>query len=202
MDYEEIALREFTYMMWEHRSHMTRSLERGVHGEMFVLRELMKSGPRTPSQLAAAMNVTSGRISTVLTALAKKGLITRTNDPHDRRSVVIDLSEQGREQVSHHNKRLHASLRWVFAQMGEQHTRQFIDLVSDFITYVSLLQPDEQSYPTVEQVHEAFEKRAEERAQLHASLAASDELNAQQSWFDDLQHDMPPSHAPVTTAEQ
>ena len=84
MDYQLEAVHELMFAMWASRSKATRSFERGAQGEMFVLRELSFQGARTPSQLAQAMGATSGRISSILASLTKKGWIVRTGDPQDR----------------------------------------------------------------------------------------------------------------------
>lgn len=168
MDYEDEAIREVMHVMWGSRSRMTRSLERGGHGEMFVLRELMMHGARTPSQLAEALHVTSGRVSAVITALLRKGWVTRTEDPDDRRRVLIALSDEGRASIREHSEGMHENLRWVFERMGERRTREFVDLVSEFLTYMSLLAPDEPR-PTDEQIHEAFARRSDERERLRAA---------------------------------
>ena len=133
MDYQLEAVHELMFAMWASRSKATRSFERGAQGEMFVLRELSFQGARTPSQLAQAMGATSGRISSILASLTKKGWIVRTGDPQDRRSVVVELSDEGRRAVRQRSDRL--------------------------IENLSICEPDG-SYPTVEQVEEAFERRA------------------------------------------
>ena len=102
MDYRLEAVHEVMFAMWASRSRATRSFERGAQGEMFVLRELAFQGPRTPSQLAEAMGATSGRVSTILAALTKKDWIVRTADPKDRRSVVVELSDEGRRAFRQH----------------------------------------------------------------------------------------------------
>ena len=118
MDYQLEAVHELMFAMWASRSKATRSFERGAQGEMFVLRELSFQGARTPSQLAQAMGATSGRISSILASLTKKGWIVRTGDPQDRRSVVVELSDEGRRAVRQRSDRLIENLSWVFSQMG------------------------------------------------------------------------------------
>lgn len=159
MDYKLEAVHELMFAMWASRSKATRSFERGTQGEMFVLRELRFRGSRTPSQLAQAMGATSGRISSILSGLTKKGWIVRTGDPEDRRSVVIELSDEGRRVVKQHSDRLVEDLSWVFSQMGERRTREFVGLLSEFMTYLSICGPNEPR-PTAQQVEEAFERRA------------------------------------------
>lgn len=165
MDYKLEAVHELMFAMWASRSKATRSFERGTQGEMFVLRELEFQGSRTPSQLAQAMGATSGRISSILSGLTRKGWIVRTGDPQDRRSVVIELSDEGRRVVKQHSDKLVGDLSWVFSQMGERRTREFVGLLSEFMTYLSICGPNEPR-PTAQQVEEAFERRA----QLHERM--------------------------------
>ncbi len=157
MDYRLEAVHEVMFAMWASRSRATRSFERGAQGEMFVLRELAFQGPRTPSQLAEAMGATSGRVSTILAALTKKDWIVRTADPKDRRSVVVELSEEGRRAFRQHGDELVKRLEWVFSQMGERRTRDFVGLLGEFMTYLSICNPDGPE-PTSEQVQAAFER--------------------------------------------
>lgn len=166
MDYRLEAVHEVMFAMWASRSRATRSFERGAQGEMFVLRELAFQGPRTPSQLAEAMGATSGRVSTILAALTKKDWIVRTADPKDRRSVVVELSEEGRRAFRQHGDELVKRLEWVFSQMGERRTRDFVGLLGEFMTYLSICNPDGPE-PTSEQVQSAFarNRRLHERMQ-------------------------------------
>ena len=166
MDYRLEAVHEVMFAMWASRSRATRSFERGAQGEMFVLRELAFQGPRTPSQLAEAMGATSGRVSTILAALTKKDWIVRTADPKDRRSVVVELSDEGRRAFRQHGDELVKRLEWVFSQMGERRTRDFVGLLGEFMTYLSICDPDGPE-PTSEQVQAAFarSRRLHERMQ-------------------------------------
>lgn len=167
MDYRLEAVHEVMFAMWASRSRATRSFERGAQGEMFVLRELAFHGPRTPSQLAEAMGATSGRISTILGGLTKKGWVVRKADPQDRRSVVVELSDEGARAVREHGDELTKRLEWVFSQMGERRTRDFVSLLGEFMTYLSICDPGGPR-PTSEQVQAAIERN---RA-LHEQMLA------------------------------
>lgn len=112
---------------------------------------------QTPSQLATALKVTSGRISTLLAALEKKGLIEREVDPDDRRIVHVNLTEQGRAKAKQQREDMRDAVCWVFSQMGERRTREFVDLTEEFATYVTICIPG-QPRPTAEEVKQAFAK--------------------------------------------
>lgn len=190
MDYQLEAIHEYLFAMWSSRSKSVRTFERGTQGEMFVLRELMFHGPCTPSSLAEAMNATSGRISSLLSGMYAKGWIERENDPRDRRSVLVDLTDEGREVAKKQGEELVADLRWVFSQMGEGRTREFVKLFSDFMVYMSICQP-EGPQPTQEQVTQAFERRD----RLHERMVKLSKKIAEDGLFAEQVHRRPP-HAP------
>lgn len=54
----------------------------------------------TLTALAAELNVSPASMSDTLRALEAKGLIVRTPNPEDRRSVVVVLSEKGKQLLS------------------------------------------------------------------------------------------------------
>ena len=72
MGFEQEAYDELVAKVWCHRSDMQREVTRGSHGEHFVIRQLAVRGAMTPSQIADSLRVSSGRVSTVLSALEKR----------------------------------------------------------------------------------------------------------------------------------
>ena len=141
MGFEQEAVSELYASVWGNRSTMQREFTRGAHGEQFVLRELSMKGTQTPSQLASALRASSGRISTVLSSLEKKGWVTRDIDSKDRRIIRVNLTDSGREQSHRMIEEMRSAICWIFSQMGERRTREFVDLVSEFTTYMSICHP-------------------------------------------------------------
>ena len=154
MGFERESFDKLMKVVWGKKSQMQQAMSRDSKGEPFIIRELEFKGAQTPSQLATALKVTSGRISTLLAALEKKGLIEREVDPNDRRIVHVNLTEQGREDMRD-------AVCWVFSQMGERRTREFVDLTEEFATYVTICIPG-QPRPTAEEVKQAFAKAESE----------------------------------------
>lgn len=66
----------------------------------WVLVELWVSGPMRPADLAASLLVSRSGMSQLVANLEKKGLLARDQDLHDRRSVVLDLTKEGRRIVA------------------------------------------------------------------------------------------------------
>ena len=155
MGFEQESLDELIEHMRGRGAAMQERLTHSTKGEPLVLHELAVHGTRTPSQLAAAADTTSGRISAVLASLEKKGFITRTTDPNDRRVTLVNMTEAGRAADQRNFEVLCSTVCWVFSQMGEEHTRQLVDRMNEFATYLSLCGPDG-ARPTQEQIDEAF----------------------------------------------
>ena len=155
MGYEQEAFRKLMSNIWGKKSRMQEEMSKGAKGEPFIVQELSRKGPQTPTQLAAAMRATTGRVSTLLSALEKKGQITREIDPNDRRIVHVSLTEAGERRAEKQREYMREAVCWIFSQMGERRTREFVDLAVEFTTYMSLCMPGK-SRPTPEQVRQAF----------------------------------------------
>ncbi|MCH9276813.1 MarR family transcriptional regulator [Bifidobacterium amazonense] len=156
MGFEQEAVDELWRHAWCHRSDMQRELTRGGQGEAFAIRQLAHRGTMTPSQLAVAINATSGRVSTLLSSMEKKGLITREVDPDDRRVVRVNLTDAGRERGRRDMQEARDAVCWIFSQMGERRTREFVELTREFVTYMSICRPGKPR-PTPDEVRKAFE---------------------------------------------
>ena len=75
-----------------------------------ALATVERSGPLTPSELAAAERVRRPTITRVLTRLEEARLITRTPDPADRRSTLVAITPAGAALLSEGRTRKDAFL--------------------------------------------------------------------------------------------
>ena len=53
-----------------------------------------EGAPMLTGEVAARMHITSGSITSVLDTLERKGLVVRSNDPGDRRRVLVDITPE------------------------------------------------------------------------------------------------------------
>ena len=160
MGFEQESFDKLMKVMWGKRSQMQQAMSRDSKGEPFIIRELGVKGSQTPTQLAAALKATSGRVSTLLAALEKKGQIRREVDPKDRRIVHVSLTEAGRARAERQREDMREAVCWIFSQMGERRTREFVDLTEEFATYMTLCSPG-RPRPTAEEVKQAFAQAGE-----------------------------------------
>jgi DNA-binding MarR family transcriptional regulator len=82
--------------------HTTRSTIRGVAAEKFhltveqfqVLRRIRK-GSTSVSSLAEASQTSRSAVSKAVDALVRRGLVSRSQDPNDRRNIPLALTDEG-----------------------------------------------------------------------------------------------------------
>lgn len=81
------------------RGHEVTLKEFGLtYPEWHVLTALRNGGSRTPGVLARYLEVSTGAMTSRLDMLEKDGLIRRVADPDDRRSVIVEITEAGRQK--------------------------------------------------------------------------------------------------------
>lgn len=65
-----------------------------------VIAAISRRGPLRPREIASLEQVSRPTATIFLQRLEKKGLLQRAVDPEDSRSVLFDLTDQGREALS------------------------------------------------------------------------------------------------------
>jgi MarR family transcriptional regulator, 2-MHQ and catechol-resistance regulon repressor len=171
MGFEQEAMQAMRDEMHNGRSTMWRQVESTCKGEPYVLRQLLKSGTQTPSQLAQGLHASSGRISALLGTLEKKGYVTRQIDENDRRNILVSLTDAGASQANRDKEDIDSAVRWIFSQMGERRTREYVNLTQEFMTYMSVCRPGEPR-PDHKVIAQAFAERAA-RAEAQADQTDS-----------------------------
>lgn len=94
-----------TSRIWRLAALLDRDVQRKFRdhnlqmGEFDVLAALYRSGPPHslhPQQLTQQLLLTSGAMTHRLDTLEKRGLILRSPNPDDRRSIIVSLTEAGK----------------------------------------------------------------------------------------------------------
>jgi DNA-binding MarR family transcriptional regulator len=75
-----------------------------------ALATINRSGPLTPSELAALERVKRPTMTRTLACLEREGLIERTPDPADGRSALVAVNGAGRERLARLRRRKSAYL--------------------------------------------------------------------------------------------
>jgi len=82
--------------------------------QMRVLMLLSTIGPSRMSELAATLHITLSTCSGLVERLVESGLVNRRTDEHDRRQVIVSLSDEGIEFLDY------------FQEVGISHLRDLL----------------------------------------------------------------------------
>jgi DNA-binding MarR family transcriptional regulator len=84
-------------------------------------------GPVLTGEVAARMHITSGSVTSVLDTLERKGLVARSNDPRDRRRVLVDITPDAQRVLDECLPRIQQTADLLFAQLDDAQQRVLLD---------------------------------------------------------------------------
>jgi DNA-binding MarR family transcriptional regulator len=85
--------------------------------EFGVLSGIGVWGPLTPSELARRVGLPPTTLSEHIARFVNRGLVTRTPNPEDGRSYLLELTDDGRQRHRQAGAGLHASLEAIAANL-------------------------------------------------------------------------------------
>jgi DNA-binding MarR family transcriptional regulator len=124
-----LALRQLRLSGEQFRGALGRHLQLGPT-DFAALRHLYDEGPLTPRELSARMKITSGSVTPLLDRLEKVGYLSRNNNPHDRRSLLISSTAAGRDAIEWTEQKLDAALRQALQDLPELTPDQLITILT------------------------------------------------------------------------
>lgn len=93
-----IALRKITRAIDLHSKKLMR--ETGLTGpQLLVLEEILAQERATPSSVAKAVHLSQATVTSIVDRLERAGLILRVRSESDRRSIKLQLTEEGTEKA-------------------------------------------------------------------------------------------------------
>lgn len=130
MDYKDLALEFMEVMHQTRKRSISKQLDDSMRGEHFVLNYVSEhEGNVIPSDISNEMGISSARIAAALNGLEKKGLVIRSIDPQDRRRILIDMTDSGREQVKTHSQRVLDTSISMMEHLGEEDAKNYIRIL-------------------------------------------------------------------------
>ncbi len=93
-------------ILWKAFDSLREHAERHIHSlgiglsDFGILEALLHKGPLPVNVIGNLMRLTSGSITAAVDRLERKGLVERRNDPADRRTRVVHLTEPGRKLIA------------------------------------------------------------------------------------------------------
>lgn len=104
-----------------------------------MLATLRRQGPPyqlKPTELYGLLMLSSGAMTNRIDRLEHEGLVTRLRDPGDRRSVIVQLTDQGLARVSAVMPVLFAQETQLFAQLSQTETATLLILLRQLLAMV------------------------------------------------------------------
>jgi DNA-binding MarR family transcriptional regulator len=93
------ALHDFFRAARRARGRASRRTSGGLSLAQYHLLEPLAEGPSTNRQLAESADVSSPTATRMIDVLVARDLVTRVEDPTDRRAVLISLTPAGRQAL-------------------------------------------------------------------------------------------------------
>jgi DNA-binding MarR family transcriptional regulator len=101
----------------------------GLSLAQYHLLEPLSAGPRTNRELAEQAGISAPTATRMVDGLLQRGLVTRIDDPIDRRAVVISLTEEGRAALAVKQRAYEAGQRRVAEALDPHEQRVATDLL-------------------------------------------------------------------------
>lgn len=93
------SLRRLTRAIDLHSKRLARHYEL-TGPQLICLREVLRQEIATPTAIARAVSLSQGTVTGILDRLERTGLITRVRSTSDKRRILVELTERGRELVA------------------------------------------------------------------------------------------------------
>jgi DNA-binding MarR family transcriptional regulator len=132
MDYEKISAELFYNLVSlpKGKGKFTPLASKVSHGEIRAMGYLMeKGGKSTSGEMAEGIGLSTGRTSLILASLERKGYISRSHSPSDKRVVYVVFSEKGRSFLQSISKKAIDQGAYLLEAIGEKDTQAFYDLM-------------------------------------------------------------------------
>ena len=111
-----------------------------THSELMTmsrLKELASPGEQgvTISVISQSLKVTSPTVTQLINSLEEKGLVSRSIDPADRRSVRVVLTDRGGVVIQEASERFFSLHSGLVEHLGKEKSLVLIELLSECIDY-------------------------------------------------------------------
>ena len=131
MDYEDLTKELFIQLEKFHQMKPTVEFASFHQGEILVLNYLYEheKTEELPTQISNNLCLSTSRVAATLNSLEKKGFINRIMSTHDRRKIIVSITDSGKELVRKKREKIKAIFTEILEKMGEHDAREFIRIL-------------------------------------------------------------------------
>ena len=130
-----------TYMELHHRLHRTVDQAMCAAGLSLarakVLMRLEAHGPMNQATLAGLLGFAPRTVTETVDGLERDGLLSRNEDPHDRRARIVSLTPSGREALAVANAVRSTTMDEIFGVLSPTERAQLVSLLTTIRTNLS-----------------------------------------------------------------
>ena len=132
-------------VLWKAYESVRAHADRDIRGlglgfsDFAVLELLLHKGPTPVNAIGQRVHLTSGSITAAVDRLVAKGLVVRCNQPEDRRTRVVHLTDAGRELIAAAFGAHQAAMERATAGLDEAERGQAIELLKKLGRYAAEL---------------------------------------------------------------
>ena len=110
-------------------SKILKREEFGHHGKARILNVLIEEGPMNQRALQDEVEITSSSASELLRKMEEHGLVSRTQDPENAKSLIVEITDAGRERAAALDAEKAEKTKKLFAALTEDEKKQFADML-------------------------------------------------------------------------
>lgn len=135
MDVNETTMMICASMQELLRTAESRQIADMSKGEFFALNYISKRGSLVlPSEISAAMNVSTARIAVLLSQLESRGFIVRAADTADRRRVNVSITAAGVKRLEERRAEIFRQMLRLVEQLGEKDAQDYLRITRRIIS--------------------------------------------------------------------
>lgn len=98
-------------------------------GEMGTMLYLVKENDHAVAgDISKRVQLTSGRMASVLKSLEKKGLITKRQCEKDKRQTIVSATDKGRDIVEEHSKHVFEHVKNMLKFLGDEDAETYVKI--------------------------------------------------------------------------
>ena len=114
--------------------------------QLRILFRLRRVGPIGSGALAAELGVTLPTVTSVIDRLSAKRMVARSDDPSDRRRVIVQLTDEGREVIERIQQGRRARLTRVVEALDlpdQESLAQALEVLAEVVNHLDAQPRDE-----------------------------------------------------------
>lgn len=138
------AFRQLRHLNWRGQ-HAIEGYTPGETMLLFCVRRSQRDNPNglKPSEISQHMRIATPSVTQMVNLLEARGALARAADPTDRRAVRITLTDEGERVTELAHQAMRQSLHGLMRHMGDERTRQLVELLEDVFQYYQALAESE-----------------------------------------------------------